>query len=194
MAEFDYTPIAAASIGQVRSSLRFIVRIAHCAAHCLWAGLLGWLERAGPGVLANHTTRSQAEGRGGPAHLGGQGVLSSTEAGMEGGLELGAPKQEWMLLDDSSHCLHAEPRALLARLLQVHGVVTHDGRRGAMKVQYPGVARSIESDVGASRQPPPWSGPSCNSSSCCLRAGPAAPAGQLLGSGSCHAGPRAGPS
>lgn len=31
---------------------------------------------------------------------------------------------------------------------QVHGLVTHDGRRGAMKIQYPGVARSIESDVG----------------------------------------------
>ena len=35
-----------------------------------------------------------------------------------------------------------------ASIGQVHGVITHDGRRGAMKIQYPGVARSIESDVG----------------------------------------------
>ncbi|GAB4819196.1 hypothetical protein N2152v2_006242 [Parachlorella kessleri] len=34
-----------------------------------------------------------------------------------------------------------------ASIGQVHGVITHDGRRGAMKIQYPGVARSIESDV-----------------------------------------------
>lgn len=31
--------------------------------------------------------------------------------------------------------------------LQVHGGKLHDGRRFAMKIQYPGVARSIESDV-----------------------------------------------
>lgn len=31
--------------------------------------------------------------------------------------------------------------------LQVHGGNLHDGRRFAMKIQYPGVARSIESDV-----------------------------------------------
>lgn len=30
---------------------------------------------------------------------------------------------------------------------QVHRVRLHDGREAAMKVQYPGVARSIESDV-----------------------------------------------
>ena len=30
---------------------------------------------------------------------------------------------------------------------QVHGGKLHDGRRFAMKIQYPGVARSIESDV-----------------------------------------------
>lgn len=30
---------------------------------------------------------------------------------------------------------------------QVHGATLHDGRRAAMKIQYPGVARSIESDV-----------------------------------------------
>jgi len=29
----------------------------------------------------------------------------------------------------------------------VHGGKLHDGRRFAMKIQYPGVARSIESDV-----------------------------------------------
>ncbi len=31
--------------------------------------------------------------------------------------------------------------------LQVHSGVLHDGRRVVMKIQYPGVARSIESDV-----------------------------------------------
>ena len=31
--------------------------------------------------------------------------------------------------------------------VQVHGGNLHDGRRFAMKIQYPGVARSIESDV-----------------------------------------------
>lgn len=31
--------------------------------------------------------------------------------------------------------------------MQVHGGNLHDGRRFAMKIQYPGVARSIESDV-----------------------------------------------
>ncbi len=31
--------------------------------------------------------------------------------------------------------------------LQVHGATMKDGRRLAMKIQYPGVARSIESDV-----------------------------------------------
>lgn len=31
--------------------------------------------------------------------------------------------------------------------VQVHSCVLHDGRRAVMKVQYPGVARSIESDV-----------------------------------------------
>ena len=31
--------------------------------------------------------------------------------------------------------------------LQVHGATLHDGRRVVMKIQYPGVARSIESDV-----------------------------------------------
>ncbi len=30
---------------------------------------------------------------------------------------------------------------------QVHSAVLHDGRRVALKIQYPGVARSIESDV-----------------------------------------------
>ena len=30
---------------------------------------------------------------------------------------------------------------------QVHGATLHDGRRVAMKIQYPGVARSIGSDV-----------------------------------------------
>ncbi len=35
-----------------------------------------------------------------------------------------------------------------ASIGQVHGVVTHSGQRAAMKIQYPGVARSIESDVG----------------------------------------------
>lgn len=32
-------------------------------------------------------------------------------------------------------------------LPQVHGATLHDGRRVAIKIQYPGVARSIESDV-----------------------------------------------
>ena len=31
--------------------------------------------------------------------------------------------------------------------MQVHGATLHDGRRVAMKIQYPGVARSIGSDV-----------------------------------------------
>ncbi|KAG2498015.1 hypothetical protein HYH03_004273 [Edaphochlamys debaryana] len=39
-----------------------------------------------------------------------------------------------------------EPRAA-ASIGQVHTAVLHDGRRVAMKIQYPGVARSIESDV-----------------------------------------------
>ena len=30
---------------------------------------------------------------------------------------------------------------------QVHAATLHDGRRAVMKIQYPGVARSIESDV-----------------------------------------------
>lgn len=30
---------------------------------------------------------------------------------------------------------------------QVHRATLHDGRKAAMKIQYPGVARSIESDV-----------------------------------------------
>ncbi len=30
---------------------------------------------------------------------------------------------------------------------QVHGATLHDGRRVVMKIQYPGVARSIESNV-----------------------------------------------
>ena len=30
---------------------------------------------------------------------------------------------------------------------QVHSATLHDGRRIAIKIQYPGVARSIESDV-----------------------------------------------
>lgn len=30
---------------------------------------------------------------------------------------------------------------------QVHSAVLHDGRRAVLKIQYPGVARSIESDV-----------------------------------------------
>ena len=29
----------------------------------------------------------------------------------------------------------------------MHGATLHDGRRVAIKIQYPGVARSIESDV-----------------------------------------------
>lgn len=40
----------------------------------------------------------------------------------------------------SHHCLPC-------MALQVHGGNLHDGRRFAMKIQYPGVARSIESDV-----------------------------------------------
>ena len=32
-------------------------------------------------------------------------------------------------------------------LAQVHGATLHDGRRVVLKIQYPGVARSIESDV-----------------------------------------------
>ena len=32
-------------------------------------------------------------------------------------------------------------------MLQVHGATLHNGMRVAMKIQYPGVARSIESDV-----------------------------------------------
>ena len=43
--------------------------------------------------------------------------------------------------------LHACCLSLLAVVLQVHGGSLHDGRRFAMKIQYPGVARSIESDV-----------------------------------------------
>eukprot|EP00884_Botryococcus_braunii_P002081 jgi/Botrbrau1/11874/Bobra.126_2s0009.1 len=39
-----------------------------------------------------------------------------------------------------------EPLAA-ASIGQVHGGTLHDGRRVAMKIQYPGVARSIESDV-----------------------------------------------
>lgn len=31
--------------------------------------------------------------------------------------------------------------------MQVHRATLHDGRKAAMKIQYPGVARSIESDV-----------------------------------------------
>lgn len=31
--------------------------------------------------------------------------------------------------------------------VQVHRATLHDGRKAAMKIQYPGVARSIESDV-----------------------------------------------
>ena len=34
-----------------------------------------------------------------------------------------------------------------AALAQVHTATLHNGRRVAMKIQYPGVARSIESDV-----------------------------------------------
>lgn len=34
-----------------------------------------------------------------------------------------------------------------ASIGQVHSAVLHDGRRAVMKIQYPGVARSIESDV-----------------------------------------------
>ena len=37
-----------------------------------------------------------------------------------------------------------------ASIGQVHGARMHDGRRVVMKVQYPGVAKSIESDVGES--------------------------------------------
>ncbi|WIA21608.1 hypothetical protein OEZ85_000793 [Tetradesmus obliquus] len=40
----------------------------------------------------------------------------------------------------------AEPRAA-ASIGQVHAALLHDGRQVAMKIQYPGVARSIESDV-----------------------------------------------
>lgn len=39
-----------------------------------------------------------------------------------------------------------QPRAA-ASIGQVHSAVLKDGRRVAMKIQYPGVARSIESDV-----------------------------------------------
>eukprot|EP00879_Flechtneria_rotunda_P006145 GHRR01006461.1.p1 GENE.GHRR01006461.1~~GHRR01006461.1.p1 ORF type:complete len:813 (+),score=305.37 GHRR01006461.1:22-2460(+) len=39
-----------------------------------------------------------------------------------------------------------EPRAA-ASIGQVHSATLHDGRQVAMKIQYPGVARSIESDV-----------------------------------------------
>ncbi len=35
----------------------------------------------------------------------------------------------------------------LSGWLQVHRGTLHDGRQVAMKIQYPGVARSIESDV-----------------------------------------------
>eukprot|EP00882_Tetradesmus_deserticola_P024370 GHRQ01026631.1.p1 GENE.GHRQ01026631.1~~GHRQ01026631.1.p1 ORF type:complete len:190 (+),score=97.72 GHRQ01026631.1:787-1356(+) len=40
----------------------------------------------------------------------------------------------------------AAPRAA-ASIGQVHAALLHDGRQVAMKIQYPGVARSIESDV-----------------------------------------------
>ena len=47
----------------------------------------------------------------------------------------------------SVETLHAWASSVLILVLQVHGGKLHDGRRFAMKIQYPGVARSIESDV-----------------------------------------------
>lgn len=62
----------------------------------------------------------------------------------------------------TSHCAQQTHNPLLQRpvydvgitsiimnvmVVQVHGGNLHDGRRFAMKIQYPGVARSIESDV-----------------------------------------------
>ena len=43
--------------------------------------------------------------------------------------------------------LRARLHSQAARCAQVHRATLHDGRKVALKIQYPGVARSIESDV-----------------------------------------------
>jgi predicted unusual protein kinase regulating ubiquinone biosynthesis (AarF/ABC1/UbiB family) len=48
--------------------------------------------------------------------------------------------------EDRFECFDYEPIAA-ASIGQVHRVVTRDGRELALKIQYPGVARSIDSDV-----------------------------------------------
>lgn len=43
--------------------------------------------------------------------------------------------------------LRARLHSQAARCAQVHRATLHDGRKVVLKIQYPGVARSIESDV-----------------------------------------------
>lgn len=61
---------------------------------------------------------------------------------------LGSCQSQWRLLQAESAvepCGHPQKQAFCWH--QVHGATLHDGRRVAIKIQYPGVARSIESDV-----------------------------------------------
>ena len=60
---------------------------------------------------------------------------------------VGLPRPSSTTLSCNNSCTHVHAIKPSAHLYQVHGAVLHDGQRVVLKIQYPGVARSISSDV-----------------------------------------------
>ena len=162
LADFEYDPLAAASIGQARPAAPSDARVDPCNA--------GWQHRRGLALsrchrcsklshatlvyskLCGHSVfwRLKCEGQVAPQWHGNTWPAMSRACHWQpgqspcevdvyaSGLEVRFQGSKGLRVYRCHPCL---PRA------QVHRATLHDGRKVALKIQYPGVARSIESDV-----------------------------------------------
>ncbi len=148
VAAFEDEPLAAASIGQAR-----MIRTRRQGRSCCRARAplpLGGAGRhpcmseddSGVYVVVTRncciTGRWLPEARGACARRAHHGEVADSGGGRRPSWDASA--RQCALRPAASRFRAPGPR-------QVHGATLHDGRRVAMKIQYPGVARSIGSDV-----------------------------------------------
>lgn len=121
VADFEDEPLAAASIGQA------------CADSCLRLAVCTCDVLAARAMLTSAQMLRALPSRSHQLCSCHQSVTNEISAAIQP--------------NAMSKLLQSGTSLVLGLRYQVHGATLHDGRRVAIKIQYPGVARSIESDV-----------------------------------------------